>query len=182
MAFFPNIPATGQSLGNSRTQVLGNFTNYFNVISQDHVDPNLGGQGKHKQSTYIDLMPADEPITGANETALYGKSVGAPLESELFFAREGAGAIIQMTKGDPIVALNGESFLPGGVIIKWATGTFVSGTITFASLGLTNFPTNAFVAFGTSKFLSANIAITALTQTDFIVLLSFTGYILFIGN
>ena len=60
MTFTPNIPADGQSLGSSKTQIRGNFTNYNNVISQDHVAPNSSGQGKHNKSTYV--VQASNPL------------------------------------------------------------------------------------------------------------------------
>ena len=52
MTFTPNIPAAGQSLGSSRTQVLGNFTNYNNLVSVDHLAPNNASQGQHAQVTF----------------------------------------------------------------------------------------------------------------------------------
>jgi len=173
MTFQANIPATGQSLGNSRPQVLGNFTNYFNVISQDHVAPNLvnPSQGKHKKSTYVDQ--GSDPITAVNEIALYGKSVGASPQSELFLAREGGGAIIQMSVGNPIANINGETFLPGGLTLKWATITPTAipqpQTITFASLGLTDFSTAGYAATSNPINSNAGLRITAISTTGFTI-------------
>lgn len=133
MTFTPNIPATGQSLGSSRTQVLNNFTNYFNTVSQDHVAPNATGQGKHNKSTYPDQ--ASDPVTIVNEIAAYGKSISGV--SQLFLRPESAGNTIQMTRLDTgaLSANSGYSFLPGGVIIQWGIVVATSGAGT-----LTNFP------------------------------------------
>ena len=51
MTFTPNIPQSGQSLGQTRDAVRNNFTNYNTVVSVDHVAPNSSGEGQHKQVT-----------------------------------------------------------------------------------------------------------------------------------
>lgn len=76
MTFTPNIPATGQSLGQTKNLISGNFTNYFNTISQDHVPPNGSGgyaQGKHVASRYV--VQGSDPTTIANEIAVYSKAI-----------------------------------------------------------------------------------------------------------
>jgi len=72
MSFTPNIPASGQSLGSSRTQVLNNFSNYNTVMSVNHVAPNSSGEGKHKFVTVPGQSPA--PTCLANEGLIFAKT------------------------------------------------------------------------------------------------------------
>jgi hypothetical protein len=51
MTFTPNIPQSGQSLGQTRDPIRDNFTNYNTVVSVDHMAPNSADQGRHKQVT-----------------------------------------------------------------------------------------------------------------------------------
>lgn len=131
MSFTPNIPASGNSLGQTRDPIRNNFTNYNTVISQDHVAPNDDDQGKHKFSTYVEQ--GADPDPDANECAVYSKEAASV--TELFFQRESAGTAIQMTVGDPTAATQGQTFLPGGVIVKWDTITMTANNqeVTFPS-------------------------------------------------
>lgn len=80
MTFTSNIPATGQSLGQTRDPIRDNFTNYNNLVSQDHIPPNnpspySAGQGKHNQVTtpvYVaNPVTGLPPTTVANEPKFY---------------------------------------------------------------------------------------------------------------
>lgn len=182
MTFTSNIPAVGQSLGSSRPQVVNNFTNYFNALSQDHVQPNGSGgiaQGKHNKSTYPEQTV--DPVTIANEIALYSKQAGSV--AQLFMRRESSGTVIQMSNGDPIIAANGETFIPGGFVLKWFTTTGTGSPITFTSLGLTDFPNNAFAAVSSPKTGGVSATIVAITTTS-ITLSNTIGnvYVFVIGN
>jgi len=142
MSFTPNIPQSGQSLGNSRTQVLNNFASLRATMAANHVDVNLTNPGWH---TYIKWsVQASDPTTGANEINEYVKVVGGVAKK--FLATPSAGAIFVTYPGIPPSALsNGYSYLPGGLLIQWGSvaspGT--SGTVTFATANIA-FPTNLF--------------------------------------
>lgn len=180
MTFTPNIPASGQTLGSSRDQILQNFSNYNTVVSQDHVSPNSSGQGKHNQSTYPEQ--AANPTTLANEGAVYTKAASAV--TELFFRRESNGTAIQMTVGDPIAAANGSTFLPGGIIMKWGTQvlpTNVSTPVVYASA----FPNNMFSLIVKTKGGGANMTYTIPTPLVGFSAISNPGdtiYYIAIGN
>lgn len=157
MTFTPNIPASGQSLGNSRTQVLGNFSNYNNVVSQDHVAPNASGQGKHKQSTYTELSL--DATTLANEIAVYCKDVSGV--SRLFQRLESNGTVIPFS---PIFTTN--------VIVVNTTNqtqyslSFGGMRITFGSCrDAAGFPTNTTVPFAVN-FAVGNVPSVLLTIED----------------
>jgi hypothetical protein len=139
MTFSPNIPQTGQSLGQTRDPIRNNFTNYSNTISQDHVGPNGGPgptvAGKHNKSTYV--VQSADPVTIADEIASYSKSIAGV--AQLFLEPASAGTPIQMSRLDTGVGVgsSGFSFLPGGVIIQWkainnvSNGTPITFPITF---------------------------------------------------
>jgi hypothetical protein len=145
MTFTPNIPSTGQSLGQTKNLISGNFTNYFNTTSQDHVAPNgaLGNaQGKHNQSTYCSqgIGASKSPVTLATEVAMYSGTDS--FGTMQLFAQQANQALnaggIQMSRLDIGAAITnlgqgkGYSFLPGGFIIQWgiAAATTGAGTVT----------------------------------------------------
>jgi len=149
MTFTPNIPASGQSLGNSRPEVLGNFTAIDTTIAVNHVAMNSSDAGKHK---FIQIPSSNIPAaTGATEWALYTNTIAGLLE--IFLAPPNAGAAYQLTgnaPGFPANALNGTSWLPGGIYVQWGSRTVDSGGDQIqdnsAFLFPTPFPNNVFVA------------------------------------
>lgn len=85
MSFTINIPFPGETLGQSRQQVLDNFLNYFNTMSVNHVAPNASGQGKHKFVT----MPVQSPNPAnplAGEGLIFTKTLNA--ESRPYYMKD----------------------------------------------------------------------------------------------
>lgn len=141
MTFTSGVPTTGQTLGQTRDIIRNNFTNYFNVVSQDHISPNATGEGKHNKSTYV--AQTVDPVTALNEIAEYSKNASGIIQG--FLAPSNAGTPIQMTRLDTgaLNNSNGYSFLPGGLIIQWAALSAISNNqeVTFPIA----FPTACFV-------------------------------------
>lgn len=172
MTFTPGSPFDGQSLGSSKPQVRGNFANYFSVISQDHVDPNASGQGKHNKSTYVSQTAS--PGTLSTEIAAYSKTVAGAVE--WFLQRSGqmaAGPDIQLTSSSPISGgsfpSSGQTFLAGGLQLKWGTASVSAGgssSPTFISQGLPNFPTRGLIGFASAWSNPSQFNITNVTQTS----------------
>lgn len=138
MGFTPNIPASGQSLGNSRTQVLNNFATLrtaagsATVATGDHYDVNGANIGKHKwvHLPNVSVSPG-VPTTSASEIALYSKITSTTLD--LHFRRISDGIEVQLTGNVPYGAALISStpaktgtqvttFLPGGLV-------FISGYV-----------------------------------------------------
>jgi hypothetical protein len=149
MTFTPGIPASGQSLGASRTQVLNNFSNYYNVVSQDHIAPNLVGEGKHNKSTYPIHVPTTDPTTAANEVAVYCKLLGAV--PALFMRPENNGTPINCTPflTTSNILIGGNPFLQysltlGAARVTWGSATqaggFPSGTVVPFAIPFTGAP------------------------------------------
>lgn len=126
MSYTTGIPSPGQSLGNSRPQVQGNFDYISTSFAVNHVAFNLAGVGKHKFLQMPEQGSA--PVTAINEGGLYTKESGGI--TNLFWRLENNGAEVQMTNIAPLPGNNGYSFLPGGMLIQWAqTGTVNSGDL-----------------------------------------------------
>ena len=135
-------------------------------------------------STYV--QQASDPATLVDEVAVYAKDASGV--EELFLRRESSGTVIRMTKGDPITAATGETFIPGGFIIKWGSAAITNSSQTWASLGLTAFPTACYSMYVTSSniLLTSPLTVTAISSTAFTISRSGsgnTGYYFFaIGN
>jgi len=150
-----------QDIGTSRPLLVENFTAIDDYIKRDHVDfdGNDPTAGRHTKVTLLEQVADPDPA--ADQGAIYTKAeVGV---TELFFQRENSGTKIQMTdtKGDPVIAETGQSFLPGGIIMKWGIEDPVrtaSTTITFAEA----FPTACFMA----QITPANAAAKSISVVD----------------
>lgn len=171
MSYTLGVPTDGQSLGNSKPQVRTNFIEIFNKFAVNHVDFNtLPGAGKHN---FIQMPEVADKVTIDNEIGLYCKE--AQDFSNLFWRQEtgGAdpekdqGAIIQMTNVLPLNAQQGSSFLPGGLLIQWDTGTLSGGGATkdftfarpFSLAGVAASPWSIVVGFGTTPGNSTTVGV-----------------------
>lgn len=137
MTFTPNIPQPGQSLGQTVNLISGNFTNYAQVISVNHLGPNGANAGKHNLSEYV--VQAQSPATSANEVATFCRvgNISNPWSTtpELYLQSQnqvaGAGDI-QMSRLDSGIKFGttGWTFLPGGFIMQWGSCGIVNGEFT----------------------------------------------------
>jgi hypothetical protein len=143
MAYTQDIPQPSDIPSQSQAQILANFqaiNSSTEGFGLDHVQFDaVSDKGKHKQSTYIEQSV--DPVTAANEMALYSKDDGSG-NTRLFIAPESAAPIFQLTGATPSVSTSGSTFLPGGLILKYGIkNTPVNNTvITFSSA----FPNNVY--------------------------------------
>lgn len=135
MSFTPGIPASGQSLGNSRTQVLNNFSSLRTTNAVNHYDVNDALAGKHK---FLQMpQQGSGPATTATEIGLYCKAVAGT--SRLFLRQQSSGTEIQLSNIDPALTTSGGStevrtFLPGNFLMYSGTASVavgVAGTFNF---------------------------------------------------
>lgn len=131
MTFNPNIPQPNDLISQSQAQIQTNFSQSDTAFGIDHTAfSTVSNQGKHKKSSYIEQ--ASDPVTSANEVAVYSKELSGA--STLYLRKENAGTVVQMSGQDPTVAAAGSTFLPGGVILKWGSGSVTNTqTVNFAS-------------------------------------------------
>jgi hypothetical protein len=84
--FTSSIPASGQTLGNSRAQVNNNFGNYAGLIGVNHYAPNDINQGKHKFATFP--IQASAPSTASGEGCLFTLTSAVNSKSELYYRQD----------------------------------------------------------------------------------------------
>lgn len=121
MTYNPGIPQAGDLPSASQPQILTNFQQINTLFGTngDHYpfdNAIVALRGKHKFVTFQDQ--AAGPATAVNQMALYTKTTAGA--STLYLRRPGSGTEIQMsTQDNPVNAIEGQSFLPGGLTIKW---------------------------------------------------------------
>lgn len=179
MSYTTGIPIPGQSLGNSRPQVNGNFDYINTAFAINHVAFNASGVGKHKFLQMPEQVSA--PVTLSSEGALYTKE--SLSITNLFWRQESNGTEIQMTNVAPTNANIGASFLPGGLVIQWGFVTLsntssptanvvlpVQLSVNGSSVGI--FPWSVVVSLGNapgSGIPVAGVENASLTSTGFTI-------------
>ena len=74
MTFTAGIPASGQSLGQTRDTIRNNFSNYNTLVSVDHVAPNAAGQGQHQQVTFNTFGNVNNYTQTGTQSYLYSNN------------------------------------------------------------------------------------------------------------
>jgi hypothetical protein len=202
--YFTGIPNPSNNPSTDAPNMQTNTNSAAGIWDVDHYGFQDNNGGKH-DIIHIPLPQAVTPATGALEWAEYTRSLAAG-SVETFWKRPNtiAGAPdIQMTTNIAISTAfqNGQTFLPGGIIVKW--GTFSGFTSDSSQSGVISFvpkfPTGVFNIFAQAFYLttapgssggSMSIQKPTVTNSDFIWTFStgsgqFTGggfYWVAIGN
>ncbi len=144
-----NVPVSGQDLNTTRPLINSNFSVIDGAFTQDHVDYNIAGQGKHEQSTYVPNNTMKTFLV--NEIGLFNNLSAASGNQEIFIQRNatGVGPLYPMTG----YAFNGTgantggigwTYLPSGYKMMHGTVTTSAGgtaVITYAGVnGIASFP------------------------------------------
>lgn len=119
MAWLPNIPQPSQSKSSSQPQILGNFQALNTYLNINHVDFGGADQGKHKFISFP--VQGSDPVTAANEVALFAKTSTLSSIPELFIRKSSAGATYEFSSC--LAAQPGWTRLPSGILLKWGSGT-----------------------------------------------------------
>ncbi len=123
--YTPNVPQSTDIPAQSQDQMLQNFqsiddgTNGFALNHISYTDATVNQRGKHKFLQMPEQTVA--PATAANEGALFTKELSGI--TNLIWRQENNGSEIQLTNIAPLPAVNGYSFLPGGIFIQWGLVT-----------------------------------------------------------
>jgi hypothetical protein len=155
------------------------------ILGVDLYSFNDNNGGNHQKSTYVAQNPGPSSVSG--KIVQYGAIPSGSSSTELFINRDGVPASIQLTNGTTVKAnvvtigvntfTSYQSFLPGGILIKSGVITKPTGsgsvTVTYASIGLTNF-TAAVVPSVTLSSNAANSTVNVFSSTDtgFVILRS----------
>lgn len=183
MTFNPAIPGPNDILSQSQAQIQTNFSQANTIFDVNHVtfdNATVAERGKHRK---VDFKRIAAPGSVANEAVIYQKASGG--SSNLFMQRDGVGTEIQLTGPNPVIAGNGTTFLPGGMILNYGTvvGAVAGNTATFA----TPFPNNVFsITLGIGDTSTNRMAtVSAVTLTNCLIKCSAgpnTIYYMAIGN
>lgn len=127
MSFDPNIPGPNDLLSDSQSDIQTNFSESNNIMGVNHVNFNNSlpalsvalDRGKHHVTTLIERVVGwgFDPATLPNEIALYCKDLAGV--STLFMRKENNGAVIQLSGPAASDPTGNQTFLPGGLIMKW---------------------------------------------------------------
>lgn len=138
MAYDPLVPTTGQTPAQNYTTIQANFAQIAASYNTDHVDLDGGTpQGYHSK---VSFPAGSAPGSAVTSVVLYAKTSNG--SSEVFLERDNVGTEIQLTKGIPLSGANtaksvnnGQTFLPGGFLMKFGTSieNSTSRTIIFTT-------------------------------------------------
>lgn len=163
-----NIPLGSDNPSNSAPQFFTNFNSTDGIVNVDLIGFNTsdGTGGFHQKSTYV--AQGSDPGSASGQLVEYSKTSSG--STELFFQRDAVATPIQLTLGTIVNAPNGQTFLPGGLLLKWgnkfptsATGSSIP--VVYASVGLTNFPNGGYVAFAIGNGNNRIYDVSGVTST-----------------
>ncbi len=145
MSYQPGIPTGTVPLNQDYLNLQQNFTQINTQFLVDHVPltstsgtpPNGYHEAIHMVpvSTTASNPPNNQPINGYTATAGYGQLFSAQIYDGIntdtaFYLLTGGNRLLQMTRNFvPVATNNGSTFLPGGLIMQWATATYSSGSV-----------------------------------------------------
>ena len=168
MSYDPTVPVSGTSLATSRPLIQTNFATINSASSGfalEHVALGIAQAGLHKQVTFnANNAPAGAPIDPSSVAYTQPDSGGHPV----LFYQTSQGSFQLSSNITPVLTVNnGQTFLPGGLIMKWGvtgnlpTGTTVNFSPAFpnACLNVTatqNAGLGANTAIGVSNFMAAS--------------------------
>lgn len=189
MTFTPFIPASGQTLGNSRMQVLNNFAALRQGISNtnsskpNHSDVNATIPGEHLFVEMPVQTPGAANLPLANEGGLITQTVASISPgSELFYVRDAVATYFQMT-GPTSITTNGYTVIFGGIYLQW--GVIEGGTSNANYPFPTPFPHAVFTIYLTSEVLTGAVTYGSVNNSSFRVGSQGSGYRIYflaIGN
>jgi hypothetical protein len=130
MAYQSNIPQATDLLSKSQGDLLNNFGAIFTLVGVNHVDFGAADQGKHKWVTLPSqgaTPPAGSGFAPA-ELGVYNAVYATSTQQELFINKTNQATVVQVpatastlsVNSAPAAASNGYSYLPSGILIKWA--------------------------------------------------------------
>lgn len=120
MAYQSNKPQATDLLSQSQSDLLGNFYELNAAFKVNHVELNLGDQGKHTIATFTDQSAVTAPALSALEVGLYNRN------GELYLRPK--SSVVGVTTTDRPLSLAGKAnpgwcMLPSGIIMKWGSIT-----------------------------------------------------------
>lgn len=129
-----NIPFANNDPSVDQPNMKINTNSIDQILNVDHVSFNTAGGGRHEQVTFdsnnVPAIPTSPPVLFTNTVA------GLP---QLFFY---SGPDAAHTSAQYVAALNGSTFLLGGIIMKW--GKVIGAANNTAVVFVSAFPNACF--------------------------------------
>lgn len=183
MTYNPNIPQPGDLLSVSQNDIKTNFLSADNSFGTNHYKFSdlTANNGKHKFCEFVNLAAVPGGLS-SGEGTLYTKPAATP-GGDLYYTDDAGGVEYQITRvNDAAIAtfgtsVNGWTFLPGGLIMKY--GTFLTVPSSFTTYtppgpAFTNVPT-AIVLTVNSSSSTDNAAMWTNATTTTVDVRVFTG-------
>jgi hypothetical protein len=141
------IPNVSDIPSQSQSAIQSNFTAIQGLVDVDHVDFSDGvNYGKHNKVTFP--VQGTAPTFAAGEVGLYNLlPISSPITGvdELYINKQNSAAAVQIpmtasilsTNSSPAAGSGGWTYLPSGILLKWATVSGISvnatGSISFST-------------------------------------------------
>jgi len=171
MSYQAGIPLGTDDPSVSAADFRNNFGQINTVVAVNHEAFNTGNAGKHKFLQMPEQVAA--PTTAANEGGVYTKAVSGA--TQLFFREESNGTERQLT-GAFTAAGAGEFILPGGLTVKWGSGTTAGTTLTVTyptpfstatyNVQITSLSAGATTIFSSSAYVAASFLCTSSNSNE----------------
>lgn len=159
----PNTPVSSNDPADDQPDMQTNFASIDGFVAVDHVGFNAISGGTHKQVTMKSTLGADPVIVAPDPTGvLYTKLVSGM--SQAFFANYQGGQ--QITGFAKNFATPGYANLPGGLQIRFGTGTVGSGGFSSYNFNA-NFSNACLVVVANCLGGTATIGVQGFTNAKF---------------
>lgn len=138
---YNSVPLATQTISETQSLIKTNFDNIKTYLETDHVPFANANSGKHNQVT-MPVMGSD-PGSSAGEIRVYSKTGSTSMVPELYFQRNNAAAVVNMTEA--LASFNGYTYLPSGIIMQWGVANQASTAA--GNIAITfpiTFPNNCF--------------------------------------
>lgn len=124
-SYVTNIPLETNSPSEDQPDMKLNTNSIAGLLNEDLIGFGQTNGGLHKKASFV--AQGSNPGSSSGMYVEYSKASAG--QTEVFAQKDGTVTPIQLTRGVPSASSSGSSYLPGGILIQWATVTF-TGTAT----------------------------------------------------
>ena len=124
ISYNTGIPYATNNPSADQGPMMQNTDAVNDILKVDMVGFNVANSGFHNKITFVDQTV--DATSAALQYVTYAKN--AATGSELYARRDGAAAV-QLTRGTPVVANPGVTYLPGGLLLQFGTAVTGGGAV-----------------------------------------------------
>lgn len=138
-----NVPLTGQTLGQTKVPINGNFVSIDTAFAQDHVPYNTAsgvsvastGQGKHNRVTFPVQSASPPAVVAAGDDVLYNFLFPGTAKNELYIHKQTQAGVAEipftassLSNVPPLNTQSGWTYLPSGILVKWVVNQSITSS------------------------------------------------------